>query len=338
MLKLARRALNSAAERACLTLALLLLPLAMAAAAPALAQAWPSKPVRLVLSQPPGSSPDIVARLLADRLSKLWDQAIVVENRPGGQNVIGAQLAAKAPPDGYTFYYATTAALVINAYTFKSLPYDPLRDFAPVGMIGQSPFVVAVNPEVPAKTLAELLAYAKANPDKISMATEGTKTFSGMMADMFAATAGVKMVHVPYSGVTPGIQDTVAGRTQLTVQAVAAMSSYLNRGALRPIAVTSAKRVPGLEQVPTLGESFSGFEYVGWHAIVAPQGTPAQVIQRVNRDLDSVLKSPDIVKRLLDLGIVADAGAGTPEQLDEFLRAEHARWAKLAKNLGVVPE
>jgi tripartite-type tricarboxylate transporter receptor subunit TctC len=338
VIELVCRALKPSSGRARFTLLLLLASVALAAVQPALAQTWPSKPVRLILSQAPGSSPDIVARLIADRLSKRWGQPVVVENRAGGQNVIGAQLAAKAAPDGYTLYYATTAALVINTYTFKSLPYDPRKDFAPVGLIGQSPFVVAVNPEVPAKNLAELVAYAKANPDRISMATEGSKTFSGMMADMLATTAGAKMVNVAYSGVTPGIQDTVAGRTQLTVQAVAAMSSYLNRGALRPLAVTSAKRVPGLEQVPTLGETFPGFQYVGWHAIVAPQGTPAQVIQRVNRDLDGVIKSPDFVKRLLDLGIVADAGAGTPEQLGEFLRAEHTRWAKLAKDVGVVPE
>ena len=138
-----------------------------AASAPALAQAWPSKPLRLVLSQPPGSSPDIVARLVADRLARQWRQGVVVENRPGGQNVVGAQAAARAAPDGYTFYYATTAALVINAYTFKSLPYDPRADFAPVGMIGLSPFVVAVNPDFPVKSVAELVAYAKANPDRI---------------------------------------------------------------------------------------------------------------------------------------------------------------------------
>jgi tripartite-type tricarboxylate transporter receptor subunit TctC len=311
---------------------------ALAAVVPAATQSWPERPVKLILSQAPGSSPDIVARLIGDRLSKHWNQSIVVENRAGGQNVIGAQAAAKSPPDGYTFYYATTAALVINAYTFKSLPYDPRKDFAPVGMIGESPFIVAINPAVPAKNLAELVSYARANPDKISMATEGNKSFSGMMAGMLAKTAGVKMVAVPYSGVTSGIQDTVADRTQLTVQAVAAVSSYLKRDALRPIAVTSAKRVPGLEEVPTLAETYPGFQYVGWHAIVAPTGTPAAAIERFNADLDRVLKDSDMVKRLLDLGIVVHDGAGTPAQLGEFLRAEHARWAKLTKEVGVEPE
>ncbi len=312
--------------------------LLVAAASPAAAQTWPAKPVRLVLSQPPGSSPDIVARLIADRLSRAWDRPVVVENRPGGQNVVGALAVVKAPADGYTYYYATTAALVINDYTFKALPYNPRKDFVPVGMIGQSPFVVAVNPSLGMNSIGDVVAYAKANPDKLSMATEGPKTFSGMMASMLASTSGAKMVAVPYSGVQPGILDTIAGRTQLTVQAVAATMAHLKRGALRPLAVTSAKRVPGLEQVPTLGETYPGFEYVGWHAVVAPQGTPAEAIRRFNADLDAVIKDPEIVKRLFDLGIIADGGAGTAAQLGEFIAAEHVRWAKLAKDVGVVPE
>jgi tripartite-type tricarboxylate transporter receptor subunit TctC len=307
-----------------------------AASLPASAQTWPARPVRLVLSQPPGSSPDIVARLIADRLGKAWDKAVVVENRPGGQNVIGALAVVKAPADGYNFYYATTAALIINAYTFKALPYDPKKDFVPVGMIGQSPFVVAVNPSTGMNNVADLVAYAKANPDKLSMATEGPKTFSGMMASMLASTAGVKMVAVPYSGVQPGILDTIAGRTQLTVQAVAATMAHLQRGALRPLAVTSGKRVPGLDQVPTLAETYPGFEYSGWHAVVAPQGTPAEVIRRFSADLAGVIRDPDMVKRLFDLGIVAEAG--TAEQLGQFIDAEHLRWAKLAKDIGVIPE
>ncbi len=314
---------------------LLLLPLCLALAGPSWAQAWPTRPVRLVLSQAPATSPDIVARVLGDRLSRVWGHSIVVENKPGGQNVIGAQRAATSSPDGYSFYYATTAALVINAYTFKSLPYDPRKDFVPVGMIGQSPFVLAINPDVPAKTLKELIAHARANPGKMSAATEGGKTFSGLMADMFAKTAGLNLVTVPYSGVTLAIQDTIAGRTQLTVLSSAALSPYHKR--LRPVAVTSAKRVPGLEDVPTLGELFPGFHYVGWHAVVAPRNTPGPIIQHFNRDLDGALKEPEIARRLFELGLIAE-GAGTPAQLGEFLNAEHARWARLARDVGVVPD
>ena len=314
-----------------------LLGLLLAAAAlPASAQSWPARPVHLVLSQPPGSSPDILARLVADRLGKLWDKPVVVENRPGGQNVVGALAVLKAPADGYTFYHATAAALVINPYTFKALPYDPKKDFVPVGMVGQSGFLVAANPSTGFNSLGDLVAYAKANPDKLSVATEGPKTFSGMMASMLASTAGVKMVAVPYSGVQPGILDTIAGRTQLTVQAVAATRAHLQRGALRPLAVTTAKRLPGLDQVPTVAETYPGFEYSGWQAVVAPKGTPADAIRRFSADLAGVLTDPDMVKRLFDLGVIAEAS--TPEQLGQYLEAEHARWAKLAKDTGVVPE
>src|SRR3954464_9351793 len=251
----------------------LLLSLVLLSHAPAFAQSWPAKPVRLVLSHPRGASPDILARMLTERLSRQWGQPIVVENRPGGQNVVGAQVAAKAAPDGYSFYYATTAALVVNVYTFKTLPYDPRKDFVPVTMIGLSPFVLAVNPSVPATTLAELMAYAKANPDKIGVATEGTKTLSGLLTDMIGATGGVKWAHIPYNGVQPGILDTIAGRTLATVQSSTALSTHLKRGALRPIAVSFPKRVSGLDQVPTVGETWPGFNYIGWHGLAAPTGT-----------------------------------------------------------------
>jgi tripartite-type tricarboxylate transporter receptor subunit TctC len=300
------------------------------------AQGWPAKPVRLVLSQPPGSSPDILARMLGERLQRLWGQPIVVENRPGGQNIIGAQVAARATPDGYTFYYATTAALVVNVYTFKSLPYDPRKDFVPVTMIGLSPFVLAVNPSVPATTLTELVAWAKANPEKLSVATEGTKTLSGLLTDMIGATGGMKIVHVPYNGVQPGILDTIAGRTLATVQSSTALSAHLKRGALRPIAVSFPKRVTGLEQVPTIGETWPGFEYVGWHGLAAPTGTPEEAIRRFSRDLDALMKQPDVAAKLVDLGVIPEGGS--PEQMAAFLREEHVRWAKLVKEIGVVPE
>jgi tripartite-type tricarboxylate transporter receptor subunit TctC len=313
----------------------LLMALLLTNAGAACAQAWPTKPVRLVLSQPPASSPDIVARLMGEQLTKLWGQSIVVENKPGGQNIIGAQRAASAAADGYTYYYATTAALVINAYTFKSLPYDPRGDFTPVGMIGHSPFVIAVHPDVPAKNLKELIAHARANPGKLAVATEGSRTFSGMMAAMFAKTAGVNLVNVPYNGVSPGILDTIAGRTQAVVQSSAALSAHFKT--LRPIAVTSPKRIPGLEDTPALGEFFPGFRYVGWHAVVAPQKTPALIIQRVNKDMALALKTPETARRLAELGLIAE-GAGTPAQLGEFLNAEHARWSKLTQEIGVVAD
>jgi tripartite-type tricarboxylate transporter receptor subunit TctC len=302
-----------------------------------LSQDWPTRPVKFIVSQAPGTSPDITARYIADRLSKAWNQSIVVENRPGGQNVPGSQAAAKSVPDGYTFFYATTAAIVSNPVTFKALPYDPAKDFVPVAMIAKSPMVIAVNPTVPAKTLAELVALDKAQPGKLAAANEGAKTFSGMISLLLNKSAGMQLLQVPYNGVSPAIQDTIAGRTQVVLVSSAAMLPFLKRGDLRPLAVSAGKRVRGLEDVPTLAESYPGLEYVGWFALLAPTGTPANVIQRVNRDMDKVLTDPEVAQRLFDLGLVNE-GAGTPESLNEFLRAERERWAKLVKEIGLQPE
>jgi tripartite-type tricarboxylate transporter receptor subunit TctC len=303
----------------------------------AFSQEWPARPVKFIVSQAPGTSPDITARLIADRLAKLWGQQVVVENRPGGQNVPGAQAAARAPADGYTFFYATTAAIVANPYTFKALPYDPARDFVPVAMVAKSPMVIAVNKEVPAKTLAELIALDKAQPGRLAAANEGARTFSGMMSQMLNQTAGMRLLQVPYNGVGPAIQDTMAGRTQVLLVSSAALLPFIKRGDLRPLAVSAGKRVRGLEEVPTLSETFPGFEYVGWFALLAPTGTPAAVIQRANRDMDKVLTDEEMAKRLFDLGLVNE-GAGTPESLNDFLRAERERWARLAKEIGLQPE
>ena len=316
-------------------LALFLSLILCTAASPA--QEWPSRPVKFIVSQAPGTSPDITARYLADRLSKAWNQSVVVENRPGGQNVPGAQAAARSAPDGYTFFYATTAAIVSNPVTFKALPYDPAKDFVPVAMIAKSPMVIAVNPAVPAKTLAELVALDKAQPGKLAAANEGAKTFSGMISQLLNKNSGMQLLQVPYNGVSPAIQDTIAGRTQVVLVSSAAMLPFLKRGELRPLAVSAGKRVRGLEDVPTLAETYPGLEYVGWFALLAPTGTPANIIQRANRDMDKVLTDPEVAQRLFDLGLVNE-GAGTPDSLNEFLRAERERWAKLVKEIGLQPE
>jgi tripartite-type tricarboxylate transporter receptor subunit TctC len=303
----------------------------------AIAQEWPARPVRFIVSQAPGTSPDITARFLADRLGRIWGQQVVVENRPGGQNVPGAQAAAKSAPDGYNFFYATSAAIVSNPFTFKALPYDPAKDFVPVAMVAKSPMVVAVNKEVSAKSLAELVAIDKAQPGRLASANEGPRTFSGMMSQMLNQTAGMRLLQVPYNGVAPAIQDTIAGRTQVLFVSSAALLPFLKRGELRALAVSAGKRVRGLEDVPTLSETYPGFEYVGWFALLAPAGTPPAVVQRANRDVDRVLTDPEVAQRLFDLGLVNE-GAGTPEGLNDFLRAERERWAKLAKDIGLQPE
>lgn len=301
------------------------------------AQAWPDKPIKLVLSQPSGSGPDSMARMIADPLGRKWGQGIVIENRPGGQNAIGAQAAARAPADGHTFYFATAAALVTNAYLFKNLPYDPRKDFVPVGMIGKVPFSLCVNANSQLKTLQELIAYAKANPGRLTVANEGPKTFSGMMTRLLSAQLGIEVNSVPYVSVGAAVTDTVGGQTEAIISDVPAAAQMVKAGRLRPLAVTTAKRVAGWESVPAIAEVLPGFDYAGWVGIVAPVGTPAAAIQRFNRDLDAVLVDKDMAARLLAIGPITE-GAGSPEQMGAFLQAEHTRWATLTRDIGILPE
>jgi tripartite-type tricarboxylate transporter receptor subunit TctC len=301
------------------------------------AQAWPEKPIKLVLSQPSGSGPDAMARMIADPLSRKWGQGIVVENRPGGQNAIGAQAAARAPADGYTFYFATAAALVTNAYLFKSLPYDPKKDFVPVGMIGKVPFSLCVTASSPHKTLQEFIAYAKANPGRLAVANEGPKTFSGMMTRLLSAQLGIQVNSVPYVSVGAAVTDTVGGQTEAIISDVPSVAQMVKAGRLRPLAVTTARRVAGWDSVPPFADVLPGFDYAGWVGIVAPVGTPAVAIQRFNRDLDAVLVDKEMAARLLAIGPITD-GAGSPEQMGAFLQAEHTRWAALTREIGILPE
>ena len=303
----------------------------------ALAQSWPTKPPKIILSQPAGSPPDIIARIIADKLTRSWGQQVVVENRPGGNNVIGAQAAARSPADGYTLYFSTTAALVTNIYTLKSMPYDPVKDFTPVAMIGLSPFLIAATPTVAAKNTAELIALAKAQPGQLSFASDGQRGFGGIVGDMLKVVAGVQVTQVPYTSSAAAIQDTVAGRTQYTVMGIPAVVNLVKDGRLRPIAVSSAKRLPGLEGIPTLAETLPGFAYVGWFALVAPTGTPAEVVSKINRDLGQILTDTENVQRLRDLGIYTE-GAGTPESTGQFFASERTRWAQVIKDIGIQPE
>lgn len=302
----------------------------------AAAQSWPTRPVRVIVSQAPGTSPDIVARLLAERLARAWGQGVVVENRAGGQNVIGAQAAARSAPDGTTFFFATTAAIVTNPVTFRSLPYDPAKDFDAVGMIAKSPMVVAVASGVPVKSIADLVALDRSKPGALSAAHEGPRTFSGMMSAALNQATGMKLLQVPYNGATPAIQDTIGGRTQVVFLSSAAVAPFIKRGDLRPIAVSVARRVAGLDDVPALAETFPGFDYSGWFALLAPAGTPREVIARANRDLNQALGEAEVGQRLRDFGLLLEPG--TPESLNEFLTAERARWARLVRDIGLQPE
>ncbi len=299
--------------------------------------AWPARPVKFILSQPAGSGPDILARYVGDQLAKAWGQPVVIENRPGGQNLIGAQAAARSAADGYAFYYGTTAAMVTNLHTFKTLPYDPVKDFTPVRLVGRSPFVIATAASYSAKDLGEAFAAAQAQPGAVAIATEGPKTFSGMLADYVANTAGVKFNHVPYTKATDALQDVIGGRVPLICLPYAALASHIKSGQLRALAVSTAERLPDLPSVPALAERFPGFEYTGWNGLFAPAGTPAEVVARVNRDLEAVLGQPEVVQKMMVLGSIAAQRMSVAE-FDTFMRGERERWATVVKTIGVQPE
>ena len=301
------------------------------------ASAWPQRPVKWIVSQPAGAGPDILARYIAEQLSRTWGQPVVVENRPGGQNVIGAQAAARSAPDGYTFFYATTAAMVTNVFTFKTLPYDPDKDFIPVTLVGRSPFVIAAATGSGIKTLAEALAQAKAQPGKIAIASEGPKTFAGMLASSVAAMGGVNFNQVPYTKATDAIQDVLGGRVPLICLPDAALATYIKSGQIQALAVSTAERVANLPGVPSLSETFSGFDYSGWNGMFAPAGTPADVVARVNRDFKALLKQPEVAQRLLSLGSVAEGGMDAAA-FSAFMKGERERWATIVKAIGVVAE
>jgi len=311
--------------------------LSLAATPPSWAANWPDRPIRFIVSFAAGATPDILCRLITERVGRALGEQIYVENRAGGSNVIGAEAAARAAPDGYTFYWATAAALVTNPYTFKSLPYDPFRDFAPVGKVADGPFLVLANPQVPAKTFPELIALAKASPGKLTFATDGPRNFSGMIAAWINKLAGTEIVQVPYATMPQGIQDTIAGRVQLTIVAIPSAAPFIQSGSLRPLAISTKERALGYENIAPVGDVLPGFDFGGWMAVVAPSKTPADILQRLNREMDLVLTQPEVVDRLREIGFYT-SGAGTTEQTEDFIRAQFESWGRVVKEIGIEPE
>jgi tripartite-type tricarboxylate transporter receptor subunit TctC len=314
---------------------------AMAAlqALPAWAQgpAWPDKPLRWVLSQPPGSGPDNVARMLGEQTARDLGQGVVIDNKPGGQNVIGAQAAAHATADGYTMYFATTAALVTNSFLFKTLPYDPQKDFVPVAFIASSPFAVLVRAESPIISIQDLVARSKAAPGKLSLGNEGPRTFGGIIARLMNARTGMQANLVPYASVSVSLTDLMGGHTDSVVADLASTAQLVRQGKLRLLAVTSAKRIAGWEQTPALAETLPGFEMVGWFGLVAPAGTPQAVVGRMSGEMNKLLGDKEMADRILNVGPIVEP-AGTPEKFGAFLQEERQRWAQVAKEIGLLPE
>jgi len=306
--------------------------LCLAAPAFAQAQAYPTKPVRLVVPYPPGGPTDIVARLVAQKLSEQLGQQFIIDNRPGAGANTGAELVARSPADGYTLVVATTAH-AINPSLFKNLGYSLAKDFAPVSLLTSGPLVIVANPALPAKNVAELIALAKARPGELNFASSGNGQSTHLSAELFASMAGVKMNHIPYKGSAPALTDTMGGQTQLMFDTMLSAMPHVKGGKLKALAVTSATRSPVAPEVPTVAESgLPGYEAIAWNGLLAPAHTPPDVLARLSTALKKVLAAPDVKDKFEAQGFAATWTS--PEDFGRFMTAEIDKWAKVVKVSG----
>ena len=317
-----------------LTLRAALALAALLAASMASAQ-FPDRPVRMIVGFPVGSSPDVVARLLGEELAKGWRQPVVVENRPGAGAILGSETAAKAAPDGQTIYIATLGALALNPHLYRKLSYDPSRDFAGITFIAENPFALAVHPSVPAKSVPELIAYAKANPGKLNFGSGAS--FAQLLGAAFNKRAGTDIVNVPYRGVQQAVTDFLAGQVQLLFADLPSILPQHKAGKARIIGITGSRRSPIAPEMPTLQEAgLAGMDLPTWYAAVAPAGTPQPVVAKLNADFGRVLALPEVRKKLEAIGL--DPRPSTPAYVDELVRAEIVKWGGLVKDAGIQPE
>jgi tripartite-type tricarboxylate transporter receptor subunit TctC len=295
------------------------------------AQDYPNKPVKWVVPYPPGGTTDILARLIGQYLSEHLGQQFVIDNRPGAGNNIGTEAVANAPPDGYTLLLVNPAN-GINVTLYKKLPFNFLRDIAPVAGITRVPNVMEVNPKFPAKTVAELIAYAKANPGKINMASSGNGTSVHLSGELFMAMTGVKMTHVPYRGAGPALTDLIAGTVDVMFDNLPSSIEFIRSGKLRALAVTTEARNPALPDVPVVADTVPGYEASAWFGIGAPKGTPANIVEKINKSVNDALADPKMKMRLADLGGIPMAG--TPADFGKVMASETEKWAKAVRFSG----
>ncbi|MCC7080762.1 MAG: tripartite tricarboxylate transporter substrate binding protein [Burkholderiales bacterium] len=293
---------------------------------------YPDRPIRLIIGSAPGSGPDIISRVISDRLYSMWNQRIVVDSRPGAAGTISAELALRAAPDGYTWMMLTSQLLVASE-VFPNIKFDLQRDFASISLIGTVPFVLMVNPQVPARSIAELVALAKKSPGSLRYGSAGTGASEHLSGVMFTTLTGTQMLHVPYKGVAQAVADTIANEVQLTYAVVPAALPSIQGGRLRPLGVTSRKRAPLLPEVPSISEAVPGYEMLGWYSLVAQTGTPEEILARVSTDVVKIVHEPAFADRLKNLGI--DVVGGTRADLDAFRRSQTERISKLVKAAGI---
>jgi tripartite-type tricarboxylate transporter receptor subunit TctC len=299
----------------------------------AYAQAWPSKPIRLVVPFPAGGGTDIIARETSQRVAAATGWTFVVDNRPGAGGNLGVDAVAKAPADGYTIVIGQTSNLAVNPTLYAKMPYDSQKDLAPIVLLANAPLVMVTGAGTPLKTLADAVATAKAKPGAINFASPGNGTVAHLTSELFQKAAGIKTQHIPYKGAAQALTDVIGGNVELYMSSVPTLIGQIRNGKLRPLAVTSAKRVDDLPDVPTINESgYKGFDAVTWFGLLAPAGTPKDVVTRLNAEFNKALANPELRKKLGDEG--ADTAGGTPEQFAALIKDEIPRWGKVVAESG----
>jgi len=301
-------------------------------AAVAHGQTFPNKPIRIVIPYPPGGGTDIVMRAVGPRLTERLGQPVVIDNRGGATGTIGSEAVAHAAPDGYTLLAHTNAGITILPHLNKALPYDPIRDFAPVTLAASSPYLLVVHPKLPAASVAQFIALAKARPGEMNYASSGNGASTHLAGLLFCQMAGVKMVHIPYKGSGPATNDLLAGQVQSRFSSIPPVLQHVRSSRLRAIGVTSAKRFSLLPDIPTVADTLPGFEVDSWYGVFAPAGTPAAIVNKLNAEFAAALKSPEVKALLATDG--SEVVASSPQRFAEIIRAEYARWAPVVKESG----
>ena len=293
---------------------------------------YPSRPVTVIVPQAAGGANDTIARVVAQKLTEQTGQSFIVDNRPGAGGNIGTAYVAKAKPDGYTLMLTTNSAHVINPSLYKSTGFDPVKDFEPVAGVATAGYVLVANPSFPAKNVSELVALAKQQPGKITIASAGNGTLNHLIGEMLGKATGIELVHVPYRGAAAAVTDLVAGQVQISVQSLPSSIAFIRSGKLKVLGVVNEKRVSALPDVPTIGETVKGFGSTPWYALFAPQGTPKAILQQLNAQVAKALESKDVQDKLLGVG--TEPYKATPEQLSAVVREDLPRWARIVKESG----
>ncbi len=308
--------------------------IAFALVTTSMAQTYPDRPIRFISPYAPGGGTDILARLLGQKLNESVGQPVVIENRPGGGGILGTELVAKSPPDGYTILLGSTGPLTVNPSLHRTLPYDTLRDFAPITLVSIVPSVLAVHPSLPVKSVKQLIAFAKAHPGELNFSSSGNGGSGHLAGEMFNLMAGVKMIHVPYRGTGPAVLGVVSGEVPLSFSNMLSMLPHVKSGRLRGLAVTSVQRSSAAPDLPTISETgLPGYEAGPWYGVLAPAGTPKEIIARLNAELVKILRRPDVHQK-----VSADGGevvGSSPGEFTAHIRAELTRWAKIVKQANI---